>query len=174
MDDFNEGVRLREGKEPQQRENAKKQTKGNETKILDEDEQQRIIDDLKKEYGSILMSQKRFFRIATVAMSIICIIVGFMVNLHLPFVPPAMAFLFLLGFEKIQNMQCKLATGISELAFLVVTIKYWGKAPSYLWIAIHIIYVTMVGYLMSTRSFAKTIPQRIQRLQDMKYGPKLA
>ena len=111
---------------------------------------------------------------ATVVMFIVCIVVGFMMKLRLPFIPASMAFLLLLGFEKIQNMQCKFASGISEIAFLIVTIKYWRMAPSYLWIAIHFIYVAMVLYLMSTRNFAKTVPDRIQRLQNMKYGPKLA
>ena len=80
----------------------------------------------------------------------------------------------LLGFEKIQNMQCKLASAISELAFLIVTLKYWGKAPSYLWITVHIMYFVMVLYLASSRNFARTFPERIQKLQNMKYGPKLA
>ena len=173
MDDFNEGVRLREGKEPKERENTTK-VKANESKILDEDEQQKIIDDLKKEYGSVIQSQKRFFRIVTVALSIVCIIVGFMTNLFLPFIPSSMAFLLLLGFEKIQNMQCKVASGICEISFLILTFKYWGKAPSYLWIAFHCIYFIMVFYLRSSRNFANAFPEQIQKLQNMKYGPKLA
>lgn len=174
MDDFNDGVRLREGKEAKERENPNKHTKNNETKILDEDEQQKIIDDLKKEYGSVVRSQKRFFRIITIIMSIACIVIGFVTQLYLTFIPAAMAFLFLLGFEKIQNMPCKVASGVSEISFLIITLKYWNKAPSYLWLAIHIIYFAMVFYLMSSRNFANTFPEKIQRLQNMKYGPKLA
>ena len=80
----------------------------------------------------------------------------------------------LLGFEKIQNMQCKVASGICEISFLILTFKYWGKAPSYLWIAVHCIYFIMVFYLISSRNFANAFPEQIQKLQNMKYGPKLA
>lgn len=171
MDDFEE-VRLREGKAPKQE--NKRDTKTEEAEILDEDEQQRIIDDLKKQYGSVMRSQKRVFRIITVLMSIFCVIIGFITHLHLQFVIPSLAFLFLLGFEKVKNMQCKLATGICEASFLIITLKFWGKATPYLWAAVHIIYFVMVAHIISTQNFAKSLPSKIMELQGMKYGPKLA
>ena len=137
---------------------------------LTDDDQRRIIRELKHEYRKMARIQKYVFIVFSAIASIACLWAGMATGLHPPFFLSALAFFLLIGCEIIQNLWWWVLSGSVQFAAAFTDWKYRESLTTTVWIGVHIIYAFLVVYWLSSHHFFTSFPEQIQNLNQLKHG----
>ena len=148
--------------------------KENEAEILDEDQQQEVIDDLKQEYEKILKSQNISFIVLTVIVSFVCLFASFKMEFNKILFSSTFSYLSLLVCERIGQYWCWISSASLEILSIILTYNYSKTLPTYVLIIIHAGYIFLALFLADSKNALSKIPNEIENLQQYKYGSKLA
>lgn len=161
----------------------------NESKILDQDQQQQVIDNLQKEFEHMQKTQKYAFYVFTILISAIASLVAFNTKNYTIFLPASASYLsltlaqLLLSLNRnlmkddlAKSMWIFLMSLNVELMSLFCSYKYGiriGAHKPIVFIGIHSVYLALAAYLFSSFRFFRTFPTEIHNLEKLKYGPKM-
>ena len=137
---------------------------------VSEEEQRRIIHELKKEYRKMVRIQKYVFIVFSSIASIACVGAGMATGLHPPFFLSGVAFFLLIACETIQSIWWWILSGSAEVSAIVMDYKYRERVTTTVWIGVHIIYGFLVVYWLSSHHFFTSFPDKIQNLNQLKHG----
>ena len=144
----------------------------NEPEILDRDEQERVIQDLQNDYLNLIKSQRKGFITFVLLMACFCFAGLAITKNYVTFLSAAFAFLSTLLLEILNSGFRWVIVGVFEA--LAVICSAIDDSPLKIRIAVHAIFAIVIMLYVSMEKSSKSLPQEINKLKDLKYGPKLA
>ncbi|OHT07022.1 hypothetical protein TRFO_24742 [Tritrichomonas foetus] len=153
---------------------VRRSNKPDEAEILDQDQQQQVIDSLKSQYESMIKSQRYAFIILVSIVSIVCFFAANSTGQYKIFIAAAISYISLIACDVLNQSWCWIITAGFELISLFVSYQNRYYIQRLALIAVHIGYLILVMFLVSSHHFSKSFPDEINRLQKLKYGSKLA
>lgn len=156
----------------QEEEEVRHRVNLDEKKILDEDEQQQVIDELTKECESMVRVQKKVFLSVSSVLTILAIAGGIYTQLYQPFFFAAITYVALVFCEYINSIVCWVAMGVAEFCSIYSTYKYVEELTKPVALGIHTTVTILVVFWISSYHFFAKFPDKIDDLQNLKYGKK--
>ncbi|OHT17198.1 hypothetical protein TRFO_41213 [Tritrichomonas foetus] len=153
---------------------VRRNIKPDEAEILDQDQQQQVIDNLKAEYESMLKTQRIAFSILVAIVSIVCFFAANSTGQYKIFIAGAFSYISLILCDNFNKSWCWLVTAGFELVSLFISYQNRYNIQRLALISIHIGYLILIIFLVSSHHFSQSFPDEINRLQKLKYGSKLA
>ena len=153
---------------------TRKRDPEDEAEVLDQDQQQRVIDELEENYKQMVRTQEIAFTGIIGFASAACLVIGYISGLHIPFLLSSFAFMALIPCHML-NKRWLWGLAISlEVVAIVSAVLNVAETGVGMWIGLHGVYFLVVFFFFSSQKFVKSMPERIQNLHKLKYGAKLA
>jgi hypothetical protein len=145
-----------------------------EVEILDETQQQKIINEIERDYQQLAMQQNNCIVVFGGFLFALLSIISFMTQDYMLFFLPGLASGALSAMVVIKaEWAFTVSLSIETLALLGL-VQYWPNRPIIQIVVIHVLYaILFVGRIWSIR-FARSYPAQIRHLESLKYSVKLA
>jgi hypothetical protein len=142
--------------------------------IMDEDEQQKIIDELEVDYGKVVRTEKYLGGGIAILAFTACSFGAFHTGIYTPFLFSGGAFITVLFWLCHRTWSI---LGISIVLELLSILAWYSARDSFDKIlpwAVHALYFIHAAFAISSNYIVKQFPMRISNLKHLKYGVKLA
>ena len=153
---------------------TRKRDPEDEAEVLDQDQQQRVIDELEANYKQMVRTQEIAFTGIIGFASAACLVIGYISGLHVPFLLSSFAFMALIPCHMLNKQWLWGLAGSLEVVAIVSAVLNVAETGVGMWIGLHGVYFLVIFFFFSSQKFVKSMPERIQNLHKLKYGAKLA
>jgi hypothetical protein len=145
-----------------------------EIEILDEDEQQKVIDEIEKDYRQLTATQTRFIVLGSSIVFLVLSCISFFSGDYVFFFLPGLA-TGVLALMVIFRPTWAVSASLSiEVISILGMIQNWPNRPLLLIFIVHLAYAVMLlGHILS-QQFARSVPEKIKHLESLKYHVKMA
>jgi hypothetical protein len=145
-----------------------------EPEILDEDEQQKVIDDLERDYRSLVRQQRLIFAAVGITAASLFLVAGFLSSNRSFFLLPACAISVLVPSAFVAlKIGWVAALAIEALA----VVRAWAAAeqlPAIAWLLVQGPFAVLLGMWLWSSCSTAQFPAQIEHLKGLKYRAKLA